>query len=71
MKQKSKSILKCIMTFVLIVAMVMGALPLDGLVMVEGGNNYIDHQRGRHGLCAVHWLHRYGRHSQLLELRGR
>ena len=33
MKQKSKSILKCIMTFVLTVVMVMGALPLDGLVM--------------------------------------
>ncbi|SNU05007.1 hypothetical protein SAMN06297422_102119, partial [Lachnospiraceae bacterium] len=33
MKQKSKGILKCVMTFVLTVAMVLGVVPVDGLVM--------------------------------------
>lgn len=34
MKQKSKSKLKCVMTFVLTIAMVLGVMPLNGLVTV-------------------------------------
>ena len=34
MKQKSKSIIKCIMTFVLTIAMVLGAIPLPQFTMV-------------------------------------
>ena len=34
MKRKSKSILKCVITFVLVVAMVLGAVPLPQFTMV-------------------------------------